>query len=139
MLRILTGLLFAAALVSCETPDITVDPAPDPTGPASQTVYERINFEGEVATPEERALCEAAGGEVRPAGLRGWENCIQTYSDAGAPCMDGSDCEGRCLVTEGSPDFGEKTDAGRCQATDSLFGCFQEVVDGRAQPGLCVD
>jgi hypothetical protein len=28
---------------------------------------------------------------------------------------------------------------GVCQATDNPFGCFSEVLGGKAGPGLCVD
>ncbi len=99
--------------------------------------YERINFEGEKATEEERAICHAAGGEVMRAGLLGWENCIQPYSDAGAVCKDSSDCQGKCLAD----DMGDmdQMGTGSCQQTDSPFGCYAEMENGRVGPGLCVD
>ncbi len=102
--------------------------------------YERINFAGQVATQEERDRCEAAGGEISRGGMLGWEGCVQAYADAGKACTDGSDCLGRCMLDEASGGAGMGDPAtGTCQATDSPFGCFTTVTDGRADPALCVD
>ena len=109
----------------------------DPGDPA--TTYQRITFAAETATAEERAQCEAVGGEVRPAGLLGAENCIQTYADAGKACSDTSDCQGLCMVTGEFVDMDSATNTGQCQVTDSPFGCYQTVENGRATPALCVD
>ncbi len=103
------------------------------------TAYQSIDFAGEKATAEERALCDAAGGEVHRDGLAGFERCTQTYGDAGKSCTDSSDCEGRCEVSGEFSDMGKRGVTGRCQATDSPFGCFQIVENGQATAALCVD
>lgn len=98
--------------------------------------YEKVNFAGEIATAEERARCEAAGGVVRRDGMRGWQQCIQAYADAGKACTDSDDCLGQCRA-----DLGEAgvTATGTCQANDSPFGCHAVVEDGKVQPAICVD
>ena len=60
--------------------------AANPDFGSSAPPYERIQFASQFATPAERARCEAAGGEVRQAGMLGWQHCIQTYPDAGQAC-----------------------------------------------------
>ena len=102
--------------------------------------YEKISFDGEVATAAERAECEAAGGEVRRDGMLGWQQCVQTYTDAGKTCSDNDDCLGQCRLNIGEtmpqPD---ETVTGTCQASDSPFGCYATVEDGKATPTICVD
>ena len=89
----------------------------------------------------DHAACEAAGGEVRPAGMLGMPRCVIPYADAGAICADNDDCAGKCLgsddVTDYSASPGEMQ--GRCEADDSPFGCYAEIIDGSAGPALCVD
>ena len=58
--------------------------------------YEKIQFAGEKATGAERAACESAGGRVARDGMRGWEQCIQPFEDAGKACADNADCIGQC-------------------------------------------
>ena len=106
---------------------------------ATPTTHQSIDFAGEKATDDERALCETAGGEVRRDGMAGWERCIQAYDDAGQSCTDSSDCEGRCQIEGEFSDMGKRGVTGRCQATDSPFGCFQTVENGQATAALCVD
>jgi hypothetical protein len=94
---------------------------------------------GQVATPEERAACEAAGGEIMVAGLFGDEVCIQAMPDAGQACSDSSQCVGRCLNTENFVDYGQPVTTGQCEPTNAGFGCAQEVIDGRGDYAICVD
>ncbi len=102
--------------------------------------YEKISFAGEIATPGERARCEAAGGEIRPDGRRGWQQCIQTFADAGKTCSDSDDCLGECRVDLNSmPAVASQPVTGACQVNDSPFGCHATVEDGVAQPAICVD
>lgn len=100
--------------------------------------YERIQFAGSVATPGERDMCEAVGGEVRPDGLAGSEQCIQTMPDAGKACTDSSECLAECKVVGEFVDFNVAA-VGQCSQNDSPFGCFQTVEDGLATPAICVD
>ncbi|MEL6568593.1 MAG: hypothetical protein AAFQ22_09260 [Pseudomonadota bacterium] len=131
----LQKLCFAIAifgLMACETPVASSDQI-------AASRYERIVFESEKATAEERARCEAVGGDVRRAGMRGWENCIQPFADAGKACSGSDDCLGMCFLAEGDGHFGELTTGGRCAPNDSLFGCNTAVEEGRITPTLCVD
>lgn len=101
--------------------------------------FSLITFEGQKATPAERARCETAGGEVRRDGLAGFELCLQDYPDAGKACTSGADCLGDCrAVDESKVQFGQPT-VGQCQAVTSPFGCFTRVEGGLAEPTLCVD
>ena len=125
-------LSFASLLVlsACAASPVQETPSTDD--------YQRISFEGEAATPQERARCEAAGGEVQRAGRLGWEACIQTFADAGDTCSDSSDCLGECrntdeFVADGAPATGQ------CAVNDSPFGCHQTIENGIARPALCVD
>ncbi|MEM8772659.1 MAG: M1 family metallopeptidase [Pseudomonadota bacterium] len=85
--------------------------------------------------------CEAAGGVVRPEGLLGLPRCVKPYSDAGTTCVDGSDCEGRCLSADGVTDYEARPGEARglCEADDSPFGCFAEINRGTVGAALCVD
>lgn len=116
-----------------EAPETVVD-----AGTPADGGYEPITFEGQTATPEERARCEAAGGEVRPAGRAQFENCIQTFDDAGESCSDASDCTGRCLVVGEMVEGGTEV-SGQCAADDERFGCYQTITGGVADAGICVD
>ncbi|WP_018146898.1 hypothetical protein [Henriciella marina] len=123
-------LVLTACAVPAETP-------PDQPSEPSQP-YERISFEGEFATPEERARCEAAGGSVERAGMLGWENCIQTFADGGKICTDSSECTGTCRTSGEFADGGSRV-TGQCTSNDNIFGCYQTVENGVAGPALCVD
>ena len=102
--------------------------------------YERIQFAAQFATQDEKARCEAAGGVIRKAGRRGWEQCVQTFADAGKACTGSADCIGECRVPESAGDLAPGTPAqGFCQATDERFGCFTRVENGKVAQTLCVD
>jgi len=100
--------------------------------------YAPIGFKSEIATPAERAKCEAAGGEVMRAGLAGFENCIQTFSDSGKTCTDSSDCMGTCRAY-GMPSSFDELMTGQCAKTDNVFGCYARIEGGRADGMICVD
>lgn len=89
----------------------------------------------------DQEACAAKGGTVRQAGMLGMPRCIIPYADAGKICGDASDCEGKCLGSDDVTDYDGKpgTLTGRCEADDSPFGCYSEIVNGSAGPGLCVD
>lgn len=147
MMRVL---LFSTVLVSfaaCSSPaepdQETATPVETETSAPAEPArdapdYAPIPIEGEQATEEERARCEAAGGIIQRAGLLGHEHCIQTLPDAGNACRDTDECHGRCIIVGDSVEPGAET-KGQCSATDNPFGCFQEVADGKAHPPLCVD
>jgi len=117
-----------------------VDGAADTSAPASEASHEKIRFDGMRATKAERAACRAAGGEVGPGGMLGYDQCVRPYADAGKACMGAEDCEGRCLLSPASDDdVGQPTEDGVCQADDSPFGCYAEVDGGVPQFAICVD
>lgn len=85
--------------------------------------------------------CTAQGGVVRQEGLLGMWRCVAPYSDAGAPCSDASDCEGRCFGSDDVTDYDGEPGAavGVCEADDSPFGCFAVIEGGEITPMVCVD
>lgn len=85
----------------------------------------------------DKLACVQSGGYVERAGLLGGERCTTPFSDAGLVCTDSGQCQGQCRGDLNS-DTGAQT-TGVCQANDNPFGCFTEVVNGQAGPGLCVD
>lgn len=101
--------------------------------------YQRIEFEGQKATEAERLACLSAGGTIVPSGKLQWENCVQSFMDAGTACSGSADCIGECRYegeTEPVPDMKV---TGTCQATDARFGCYTVVEDGRIAHTICVD
>jgi len=101
--------------------------------------YTRVSVENELATTAEKAACTAVGGEIMRVGMLGYENCVQTYADAGNVCTDASDCIGLCLSAPGVDATPGEQMSGECKATDSPFGCYTTIADGRAEGTLCVD
>lgn len=137
--------LFAVAC-SNETPpeQTTVEQPPagevsaEPASPA-ESVYARIEFAAPQATAEERAACEAAGGRIQPSGKLQWENCVQTFADAGNACAGEADCVGECRYEADGEHVPGTEVTGTCQVTDARFGCRTVVEDGRIAHTLCVD
>lgn len=87
--------------------------------------------------------CEASGGTIEKVGMVGMPACVVPTKDAGKPCGDSSECEGRCLVEdwrgEHPPRVGTLS-RGTCEASNITNGCFGEVRRGRiATAFLCVD
>jgi hypothetical protein len=85
----------------------------------------------------DRAGCEENGGEVTQEGMLGLYRCVLPYKDAGKACRSSEDCEGKC-VADDSLAVGAEAE-GKCQPTDSPFGCYAEVVDGKVATAICVD
>ncbi|NNE56703.1 MAG: hypothetical protein HKN36_01225 [Hellea sp.] len=138
----LTAMSCVLALAACGSADKGEKAAPEATS-GDQTIaeqnYMRVSVAGEKATAEERAACEKAGGIVKPAGMAGWEHCIQELPDAGKACADSGECLGECYVPA-DKDYDIGADAvGVCTDTDEVFGCHARVTKGKATPILCVD
>lgn len=87
----------------------------------------------------DKDACAARNGEVRQEGLLGTWRCVIPYADAGKACRDKTDCEGKCLLPPDSDAVTGAEATGACQANDSPFGCYAEVVDGKVAAALCVD
>ncbi len=110
-----------------------------PPGTTGQSNYIPIRFESQTATADERAACEAAGGEIQQGGLLGGEICVQTFADAGQSCTDSSQCMGLCLAAGDFVVGNSQPVTGQCKADDNPFGCYQEVENGSPLGALCVD
>ena len=110
------------------------EPAPVPAA----AEYAPIKFAASKATPEERAACEAAGGEILPSGRLQWENCVQPFADAGNACKGSADCLGECRY-EGEEVAPGTPVSGTCQVSDARFGCHTVVEDGSIAHTICVD
>ncbi|ANM32185.1 hypothetical protein ABI59_10185 [Acidobacteria bacterium Mor1] len=86
--------------------------------------------------------CEAGGGAIEYRGMFGAPMCVTPYPDAGTVCRDSAECVGLCMVLLGGaevePEIGGDVE-GRCEADDRTFGCYMEVLGGKAQRGICVD
>lgn len=90
--------------------------------------------------PADQEACLAFGGDYRQDGLAGYYQCTLSFSDAGQACSDASDCMGDCRLYDTKDyDFNSIGVVGVCQATDSPFGCYSSVMDGRMTAMLCVD
>ena len=129
-MRLPVLILAALFISSCTTPSAEQR--------SEKPTYERIVFAGETPTDEERATCEAVGGTIEMAGRLGWQRCLQTFSDGGETCSDTSDCMGKCLKDGNFADVGAPA-TGKCAPNDNPFGCYQEIIDGVAVSGICVD
>lgn len=92
---------------------------------------------GGALSAAEKMACVQSGGFVERAGMLGAERCTKPFSDAGLVCTDSGQCQGQCRGTLDT-DMGMDV-TGVCQATDNPFGCFTEILGGKAGPGLCVD
>ncbi|MBI4144769.1 hypothetical protein HY493_01025 [Candidatus Woesearchaeota archaeon] len=79
----------------------------------------------------ECAACEAQGGLWgRQSVFLEDETCFLPTKDAGKPCIDGQQCEGSCIGTEGN---------GSCSDTHPLPpGCYSLLYNGTADR-LCID
>lgn len=135
---LIPAILAAALLSGCSA--LRDFHAANPDFGSSQSPYEKIQFAAQVATPDERARCEAAGGTVERAGRAGWERCVQSYPDAGKACSDSTECLGECRVPDDKREIKAGTPVeGVCQAKDVPFGCHAKVEKGVAGPFICVD
>jgi len=116
--------------------ELKEDTLPSAEASIKPTMSEPENF-----NEADQKACAEFGGNYTQAGLLGYYSCFVDYADGGKTCSDLSDCEGRCMATNASgfdPDAsGGQT--GKCQLTDSPFGCYSEIIEGVVQPGLCVD
>jgi hypothetical protein len=150
LMRILLATL-AVLLVACAKPAEPAGGAPtepvaaagdEPSYPAEDLPVQEKTVEdlrAESLAAIDKEACAAKGGEIRQEGLLGAWRCVVPYADAGKTCRDDADCEGKCLL---SPDSEAATGAeatGVCQANDSPFGCYAEIVDGKVAAAICVD
>jgi hypothetical protein len=83
--------------------------------------------------------CTAKDGAFLQQGRLGCYQCVVTYTDAGKACQDSTDCQGKCKNTGEFIAADVKTQSGQCASDSSLFGCYQTIEKGVAQPAICVD
>lgn len=125
---LLTTLLAAFTLTACNTASTT--PTPEAPTEPKPVIPAHI---------EDQASCEKHGGEWLRGGLAGRHSCVLPAPDAGKACTDSKQCTYRCFAQSGdNPAIGQAA-TGQCQANSSPFGCRTEIIDGKAQPTLCVD
>jgi len=93
-----------------------------------------------VYPPSEMVVaCHSQSGRFVQQGRRGCYQCVLSYSDAGKACKDSADCEGQCKSASGFAQPNAKNQTGQCTSDSSLFGCYQIIKKGVAQPAICVD
>ncbi|MGP9493084.1 hypothetical protein [Psychrobacter sp. AOP7-B1-24] len=83
--------------------------------------------------------CRSKGGLFVQQGRLGCYQCVLSYSDAGKVCKDSADCQGQCRSANGFVDPNAKNQTGQCASDSSVFGCYQVIQKGVAQPAICVD
>ena len=81
--------------------------------------------------------CAAQGGTW----LDGVELCVfVTYDDAGKPCTDKADCQGKCLALDiHTPPPASDPETGACAKDSKLLGCKAEILKGVRQSVICRD
>jgi hypothetical protein len=137
-MRRLSGVVALLLLAGCmnETPDPS-----DPQGRAPAQLG------------DQRANCEAAGGQLVESGLVGL-TCVTPTSDAGQACTRDSDCEDLCLADAAPSDTGPADAAGlldqlaadtqpprtgSCAPQSPTFGCHSIFRDDGEIVEICID
>ncbi len=148
-MRILFATLaLLSSLAACARPEAADKPSAAPARETDAPSYPREEGVQPRTIDDLRAqslaaidadACAAQGGEVRQEGMLGTYRCTVPYADAGTACSDKSDCEGRCLLPPGSDAAHGEAATGACQANDSPFGCYAEILGGRVAAAVCVD
>lgn len=83
--------------------------------------------------------CKACNGDFGPHGMLGQVGCLCRMDDAGKPCDDGNDCQGKCVGRD---------EAFVCSEFATVFGCHSYLPKGWSEqrhtppvrvPRICVD
>lgn len=99
----------------------------------------------QLAIPEGRQACEAAGGTWKPAGLFPKPICTVPTRDAGRTCADNEECEGYCLaaLSRSQIDLVRQHRSlaiqGACTVHMPVFGCMAIVRQGLVRSIKCLD
>ena len=83
------------------------------------------------------SACKGQGGLVGGIGIFGDAACIKYFSDGGRKCVDSSDCQGNCMVY-GAFKPGDIVEGQCASQSPEPGGCFAEVANGKALPGICI-
>ena len=135
-------LIVIAALLAAACQPLPAEDAGQPSPDQVVTEIETTDVPPPVRVPESAAAadCMARGGEMKPQGRMQTLQCVVSYADAGKRCTTGGDCLGDCRVEDVTTAPAAGTAAvGQCQATNSRFGCYTPVEDGKAGATICVD
>lgn len=138
----IAAMLIAFWLSACSvTPSSTTAVQPKQTdGTAMNDKNDPFSYQACVYPPNEIVqACTAKGGAFLQQGRLGCYQCVVTYTDAGKACQDSTDCQGKCKNTGEFIAANVKTQSGQCASDSSLFGCYQTIEKGVAQPAICVD
>ncbi len=132
------GLALALLLAACTAPQAKPPeerkPVAQEVAPISKPV---VKYEHDARLDRDPAACKAMNGVIQPVCLMGHPQCVVEFSDGGKTCSDSSDCQGRC-VADSSAQMMQPA-KGTCAKTSYPCGCFSLVVNGVAQPTLCID
>ncbi|MFD0978320.1 hypothetical protein [Tropicimonas aquimaris] len=77
---------------------------------------------------EQKASCEARGGQFGKAPGGATSVCFITTRDANETCSQNSDCEGMCLARSRT-----------CTPVVPMFGCNEVLLDGGIRAEICLD
>lgn len=91
-------------------------------------------------TREAASSCLAEGGYESRTPF-GAPFCQKLHADAGTPCVDKAECQGRCLAEAlDLPSVAVGTPAvGHCEARRATFGCHAVIEHGKVATYRCVD
>ena len=138
----IVAILMAFWLSACSvTPSSTTAVQPKQTDDtAMNDKNDPFSYQACVYPPNETVqACTAKGGAFSQQGRLGCYQCVVNYTDAGKACQDSTDCQGKCKNTGEFIAANVKTQSGQCASDSSLFGCYQTIEKGVAQPAICVD
>jgi len=134
-------MIVAAAMLAAACQPLPAQDGPPPAGGEVVKDIDTTDVPPPVRVPESAAAeCEARGGKMLPQGRMQTLQCVITYADAGRRCTDGDQCQGDCRLADvaAAPRAGAAA-VGQCHATNSRFGCYTPVEDGKAGATICVD
>jgi hypothetical protein len=103
-------------------------------------------------TKPARAECLRSGGTVEKVGMAQAEACIHLFADREKICTDNDDCLGECRFHDDTRPVAPNDTPqslneppllsqvkGKCQWSDSDFGCRSTIERGWLQDWICVD
>lgn len=137
--RVLCGVFMAIGLSACSSIPST-SPEQSSDSISENMIADPLTYQACVYPPSEMVMaCRSQNGRFVRQGRRGCYQCVLSYSDAGKACKDSADCEGQCKNASGFAKPNAKNQTGQCASNSSVFGCYQVIKKGVAQPAICVD
>lgn len=117
-----------------------VSPAPviPPPPASSPSILPPSESEPPPPSPQDRAGCEARGGQWGVFGLRGEAECNLPTPDAGKLCRKKADCASLCVTNDQAVPGSQAQ--GFCYGWTVIAGtCLNTVEDGKARDSICTD